>query len=151
VAKVLSGWSDNMLKNEVEVSRQIKSMNGFAKYFDHGRVDIEGSGKWFIIFEKLGNSILDEIDSYPDKLLSLRRIMSIGLQILDRLEDLHSLGYVHCDLKPENFLLDIYRDRNHESAHGYQQVYLIDMGSARLYANDDGHHIEDVVANHRVN
>ena len=40
-------------------------------------------------------------------------VVSIGLQMIDLLEQFHSLGYVHSDLKPDNVLVgNFWKDRN---------------------------------------
>ena len=66
MAKVLCRWSDYMVYDEIMVLEKIKTKKGFAKYFDHGRVDIGGTIKGFIIFEKLGDSILQELNTFPE-------------------------------------------------------------------------------------
>ena len=65
----------------------------------------------------------------------------MGIQILDRLEKLHSLGYTHRDIKPDNMLLDTDRSLHEETMLGYEKVYLIDFGRAKKYLDEDGKHI----------
>jgi len=50
-----------------------------------------------------------------------------------RLETLHKLGYVHCDLKPDNILTGSEKtDTN---------IYLVDFGLAHYYLNSSGRHM----------
>jgi serine/threonine protein kinase len=51
-----------------------------------------------------------------------------------RLEKLHSAGYVHCDLKPDNILVGPHSDNS--------RIYLIDYGLAHSYIDTKGNHIE---------
>jgi serine/threonine protein kinase len=51
------------------------------------------------------------------------------------LKDLHSIGYVHNDLKLENLVVGN-KDPN--------KIYLIDFGLASSFMNADGTHIEKV-------
>ena len=42
----------------------------------------------------------------------------IGIQLNQRLRDLHSLGIIHNDIKPDNMILD----------QSLENIYLIDFG-----------------------
>ena len=55
-------------------------------------------------------------------LFSLKTCLIVGLQILDRLKQLHSLGFIYRDVKPENFLIG--------SIQGplSSMVYMVDFG-----------------------
>ena len=52
----------------------------------------------------------------------------IGIQLLKLLEDLHSIGYVHNDLKPDNILVGKHGERGDLS-----HIKLIDFGMAKKY------------------
>lgn len=55
--------------------------------------------------------------------------------MIDRVQSLHSRGYIHRDLKPENFLIG--------NAKKSKTLYLIDFGLAKRYINPKtGEHIE---------
>ena len=54
--------------------------------------------------------------------------------MIDRLEVLHSIGYMHRDIKPENFLMGLKSDNS--------TLYMIDFGLAKSYMNrKTGKHI----------
>lgn len=62
------------------------------------------------------------------------KIIDMGKDVIRILEDLHSHGYIHCDIKPFNILLD-------ERATKEPNAYLIDFGIARRYLDSKGRHI----------
>lgn len=41
----------------------------------------------------------------PNKKFSLGTAISVGIQCLEALEDLHNIGYLHRDVKPGNFAI----------------------------------------------
>lgn len=49
--------------------------------------------------------------------------------MINCLKIIHSLGYIHRDIKPDNFLMDT---QNH------LKVYLIDFGLAKKYIDESG-------------
>ena len=49
-------------------------------------------------------------------------MLQIGIQLLDIIETLHQLGFIHSDIKPDNILFGIGQDRD--------LVHLIDFGKA---------------------
>ena len=41
------------------------------------------------------------------KKFSVKTVLMIGLQVIDRIEALHTIGYVHRDIKPDNLAIGI--------------------------------------------
>jgi casein kinase 1 len=67
--------------------------------------------------------------------LSLPTILNIGIQIITRLEHIHRKGFVHRDIKANNFMIGK-RDKS-------KIVYIIDFGLAKRYKDvKTGKHIE---------
>ncbi len=59
--------------------------------------------------------------------LGLSTIMAIGAQVASALAALHSVGVIHCDVKPDNiFVLDA------RNASGWPKVKILDFGVSRL-------------------
>jgi len=54
-------------------------------------------------------------------------------QMIKRLEQLHSQGILHRDIKPGNFVIGVGENKH--------KVYLIDFGLANFYRNSDGTHM----------
>ncbi|KAK8483899.1 hypothetical protein V6N11_081603 [Hibiscus sabdariffa] len=57
--------------------------------------------------------------------LSLKSVLMLADQMINRVEFVHSKSFLHRDLKPDNFLMGLGRRAN--------QVYIIDFGLAKKY------------------
>ena len=53
------------------------------------------------------------------------------------LEKLHDIGYIHCDIKPDNIMIGNYNEDESE----INKLYLIDMGISQRYLDNEGNHI----------
>jgi len=82
------------------------------------------------IMDYLGPSLEDLFDFCNNK-FSTKTVLMIGIQILNRIESLHKAGYIHRDIKPDNFLIGT-NDRK-------SRIYMIDLGLSKKYVNAEGH------------
>jgi serine/threonine-protein kinase len=88
---------------------------------DFGQTD---DGTLFMALEYLPGRTLARViaDEFP---LGTRRVVKIGSQMLAALTEAHALGILHCDIKPENVML--------ESRHDEKDVVkVLDFGIAKL-------------------
>lgn len=74
----------------------------------------------FLVIEKLDYTLKDYIKLYPKNISVL-----IILYLIKSLEDLHKIGYVFTDIKPDNFMIK----------NNVNDVYLIDVAMVRQYKN----------------
>ena len=86
----------------------------------------------------LGRSLFD-IFNDCNKKFTLKDNCMIALQILERLEYIHSKNYIHRDIKPHNFLVGL-------KSKGL--IYMIDFGLAKKYKSDRGNHVKFSVCKH---
>ena len=78
----------------------------------------------------LGSS-LDVLFERQNKKFSLKTTCMLGIQMIDRIEFLHSKKYIHRDIKPANFLMG-----RGEKSH---VLYLCDFGISKKYWTNSGH------------
>ena len=86
-----------------------------------------------MLFELLGPN-LGELFHFCKKKFSLNTILALGLQMLNRIQFIHSRHIIHRDIKPENFLVG--------KGKKMSRIYLCDFGlSKRFRDKKTGMHI----------
>ena len=106
--------------NEVEMLRRLESVERLPRVVSNGCI---GHHRGFIL-TLLGDS-LDKRLALCSGILPLSDTVSIAGDILEQLEQIHTLGIVHRDLKPENICLSSAEVQNNSG-----RWTLIDFGLA---------------------
>ena len=86
-----------------------------------------------LVMDLLGPSLEDMFDQC-NRIFSLKTVVTLARQLLDRIEFIHNNGLVHRDMKPDNMLLGL---GDHSDV-----VFIIDFGLAKMYRDvTTGRHI----------
>ncbi|XP_076906913.1 casein kinase 1-like protein 11 isoform X1 [Bidens hawaiensis] len=94
--------------------------------------------KWFgvegeynaMAIDLLGPS-LEDLFNYCNRKFSLKTVLMLADQLINRVEYMHARSFLHRDLKPDNFLTGLGLKAN--------QVYIIDFGLAKKYRDLQTH------------
>ncbi|CAG2176291.1 unnamed protein product [Oppiella nova] len=64
--------------------------------------------RWgLVVLERLGPNLLDAMKRFPSGVIEpMDRVYGLAVQMIDCVERMHSKGWIHCSLKPENLLMD---------------------------------------------
>ena len=118
----------SLLKEEAFTIYNLKGY-GILKFISFGH-----SKDFNILVEPLLGKSLYALYLEYKKSFTLKDICLIAIQCLNRIEYIHSKGYIHGDIKPENFLIGLNDPRI---------IYIIDFGLSKKYRSDrTGRHIQ---------
>lgn len=85
---------------------------------------------YVLVHELLGPS-LEDLLNYCDRPFSLKTILLLADQAISRIKYIHDKGFLHRDIKPDNFLMGAGRQRN--------VLYTIDFGLAKDCSDAEQH------------
>jgi len=119
---------EKMLESEAYILYNLQKGLGIPKLITYGRIK-----NYNILIETLLGESLENIFIKRQLKCNIIDVCAVGIQIIDRLEWIHSNNIIYRDIKPENFLVGI-NDPN--------VIYVIDFGLCKKYrSSKTGKHI----------
>lgn len=109
------------LRHEYKVYRELQNAPGFAKVHYFGTQDSYN----LMVMDLLGPSLEDQFNKCSRR-FSLKTVLMIADQMLERVELMHSRHLIHRDIKPANFVTDGGRGSGNF-------IYCIDFGLSKRY------------------
>ena len=125
------------LKYETQIYQAITSgqkTTGFVQVKWFGLI----KDYYFMVLPLLGNTLGQFKRAYLDGgKLPLNMVLYFGKEMVTRLQHIHEKGFIHRDVKPDNFLFDLMHDKEIT----IKNMYLLDFGFCKQYVLPDGSHI----------
>ena len=122
--KVEESSNRSHLHLEYEILKEIQGGIGIPRIFKYR----QGHNHNYLLMELLGKS-MDKLFSECEKSFTYKTIFQIGYQMVERIQYVHSKGYIHRDIKPGNFVIGR-GDKN-------KIIYLIDFGLSKRYIDPE--------------
>lgn len=118
------------LELESKIIKYLQGGIGIPKYYDYFIKEPYA----FLIMEYLNQDIKMYIKNSIKNNIKIPNStkVNVSIQMLNRIEFLHSQGFIHRDIKPENFCMG--------SPDNNIIIYLIDFGLCKRYINNDKKH-----------
>ena len=130
-AKIEGKKSNSRLKSEYEIYKKLKD-NGVTSGIPKIINFIETPESNILIMQLLGKS-LDDLLNDNDGIFDMGTIFKLGINIIDLLRMVHDAGFIHRDIKPNNFLIG----RGSKKSN----VYIMDFGLSKQYITENDTHI----------
>ncbi|VIO98355.1 Uncharacterized protein BM_BM9989 [Brugia malayi] len=86
----------------------------------------------YLVMTLLGPCLQDIRKELPGQKFSMGCALSVGIQCLEAIEELHAIGFLHRDIKPSNYATG--RGKLDE----LRRIYILDFGMCRSYLDEHG-------------
>jgi serine/threonine protein kinase len=117
------------LNMEYRIYKKIRKY-GFTDGIPEVYSFIETDDYNIMTMELLGDS-LSSIHEKFDKKFDLGTVLKLAIELIDLMEKFHKTGFIHRDIKPNNFLTGV--------GPNIGKIYIMDLGLSKQYIVDDKH------------
>lgn len=117
------------LKNEYKIYRRLTDQ-GISYGIPRIKKYFESNDKCYLLMQLLGKSLDQVINDLPGP-FDLVTVLKLGIEMTQLLEMIHSVGYIHRDIKPNNFLTGTKNNKDN--------LFIMDFGLSKKYINNNEH------------
>lgn len=110
---------NHILLSEARVLKNLQGVTGIPSLVWYGVDSMHN----VLVMQLLGPSLQTLLDQSKGK-FTLRTTMLLGEQIVQRLESIHNLSYIHRDVKPDNFAISLENPAS---------LFVLDFGLSKKY------------------
>jgi len=113
---------------------------------------------YFMVMPLLGDTLGQFKRTYPvTSKLPIHLVLYYGKEMIKRLQHIHEKGFIHRDVKPDNFLFDlpdVYKENKDKKEKDKElktedknkkNMYLVDFGFCKQYVLPNGNHIPKIL------
>lgn len=119
------------IPNEIQIYRHIHAMKKQLEGIPHLISAGTSMNFNFLVMELLGDDVYKT--ALKKEKYSIVDIVGLGVQMLQRLKEVHETGVVHVDVKPDNMVCGIDSKKH--------IIYLTDFGLSTRYLDDNQKHV----------
>jgi tau tubulin kinase len=112
---------------EVTVLRRLQGKDHVCKFLGGGTNELYN----YVVMTLQGKNLAELRRSQIRQCFTLSTSLRISLQILQAIEYIHLIGFLHRDVKPSNFSMG-------RLPTTCRKIYMLDFGLARKYTNAEG-------------
>ncbi|XP_071834412.1 uncharacterized protein [Apostichopus japonicus] len=116
-----------VLKMEVAVLKKLQGRDHVCKFIGCGRNDQFN----YVVMSLQAKNLAELRRAQPRGTFTVSTMLRLGVQILEAIESIHDVGFLHRDVKPSNFAMG-------RLTNMCRKVYMLDFGLARQYTNSQG-------------
>jgi len=127
--KIENKSQQSRLELEMKLYKDLEKHRGVPCIKWYGKI----LQNYILIMDYLGPN-LDDLFEFCSNKFSLKTVIMIALQILNRIEFVHKNNIIHRDIKPDNFLIGTAKKKN--------TIYIIDFGLSKKFCINKEKHIE---------
>lgn len=136
--KVETGKLKGLLKQEVQIYRKFSEcmISPTLKWPAVHAFAVLPTGANLMIMDLLGPDLDCVLKKSPQRRLPSYKVGYLAYKMIHVLRIFHQRGFVHRDIKPQNFVLEYYEGKCPK----FPEVFLVDYGLAKRYLNADKTH-----------